>query len=90
METAIRGPDITKSALIVVDMQNDFVHSEGSLACKSREVPEAEIDMPFLMGTIPQVKRLVAAFCQAGRPVVYVAHILKADYSDAQIPYWRL
>lgn len=90
METAIRGPDITKSALIVVDMQNDFVHSEGSLAFKSREVPEAEIDMPFLMGTIPQVKRLVDAFRQAGRPVVYIAHILKADYSDAQIPYWRL
>jgi len=71
-------------------MQNDFVHSEGSLAFKSREVPEAEIDMPFLMGTIPQVKRLVDAFRQAGRPVVYIAHILKADYSDAQIPYWRL
>jgi len=35
------------------------------------------------------VKRLVAAFRDAGRPVVYVAHVLKADYSDAQFPYWR-
>lgn len=87
---AIRGPDITKSALIVVDMQNDFVHEEGSLACKSRELPAAEIDMPFLMGTIPQVKRLVDAFREASRPVMYIAHVLKADYSDAQIPYWRL
>jgi ureidoacrylate peracid hydrolase len=52
-------------------------------------VPEAEIDMPFLQGTIPQVQRLVDAFREAGRPVVYVAHILKADYSDAQVPYWR-
>jgi len=89
METTMRGPDITKSALLVVDMQNDFVHAEGGFACKSREVPEAEIDMPFLMGAIPQVKRLVAAFRQAGRPVIYIAQVLKADYSDAQIPYWR-
>ena len=89
METAIKGPQIDKSALIVVDMQNDFVHAEGGFACKSREMPEAEIDMPFLIGTIPQVKRLVDSFRQAGRPVVYVAHVLKADYSDAQVPYWR-
>ncbi len=89
MEIATEGPEIRKSALIVVDMQNDFVHSEGRLGCKSREVPEAEIDMPLLQGTIPQVQRLVDAFREAGRPVVYVAHILKADYSDAQVPYWR-
>lgn len=55
---AIRGPDITKSALIVVDMQNDFVHEEGSLACKSRELPAAEIDMPFLMARYPKLSAL--------------------------------
>ena len=26
----------------------------------------------------------------AGRPVIYVAHVLKPDYSDAAWPYWRL
>jgi nicotinamidase-related amidase len=36
------------------------------------------------------VKRLADAFRKAGRPVVYVAHVLKPDYSDAQFPYWRL
>jgi len=46
--------------------------------------------MPFLVGTIPHVKRLADAFRAAGRPVVYVAHILKPDYSDAAFPYWRL
>ena len=43
--------------------------------------------MPFLMGTIPHVKRLAGAFRKAGRPVVYVAHVLKPDYSDAEFPY---
>jgi nicotinamidase-related amidase len=85
-----KGPDIERSALIIVDMQNDFVHPDGGFAHRARENPEAKIDMPFLMGTIPQVNRLADAFRKAGRPVVYVAHVLKPDYSDAQFPYWRV
>lgn len=89
MASATMGPEIDKSALIIVDMQNDFVHPEGGFALRAREMPEAGIDMPFLMGTIPQVKRLADAFRKAGRPVVYIAQVLKPDYSDAQFPYWR-
>jgi len=84
------GPEIGNSALIIVDMQNDFVHPEGGFALHARETPEARIDMPFLMGTIPQVRLLADAFCKAVRSVVYIAHVLKPDYSDAQFPYWRL
>ena len=83
------NPDITRAALVIVDMQNDFVHPEGGFAHLAREHPEAQIDMPFLIGTIPQVKRLADAFRRAARPVVYVAHVLKPDYSDAAFPYWR-
>jgi ureidoacrylate peracid hydrolase len=89
MANATIGPEIDKSALIIVDMQNDFVHPEGGFALRAREMPEAGIDVPFLMGTIPQVKRLADAFRKAGRPVVYIAQVLKPDYSDAQFPYWR-
>ncbi len=46
--------------------------------------------MPFLVSTIASIKRLAAAFRTAGRPVVYVAHVLKPDYSDAAFPFWRL
>jgi ureidoacrylate peracid hydrolase len=90
MTIATMGPDIRKSALIIVDMQNDFVHPDGGFACIARENPAAGIDMPFLMGTIPHVQRLAGAFRQAGRPVIYIAHVVKPDYSDAQFPYWRL
>jgi len=89
MQTVNQGPEIAKSALVVVDMQNDFVHPDGGFAHRARENPEAWIDMPFLMSTIPHVKRLADAFRRAGRPVVYVAHVLKPDYSDAQFPWWR-
>jgi nicotinamidase-related amidase len=90
MQDAGIGPDIGKAALIIVDMQNDFLHQDGSFSHMAREHPEAKIDLPFLTGTIPHVKRLADAFRKAGRPVVYVAHVLKLDYSDATFPYWRL
>jgi ureidoacrylate peracid hydrolase len=90
MEITQIGPEPDKSALIIVDMQNDFVHPDGGFAHMARQRPEKEVDMPFLMGTIPQVKRLADAFRHAGRPVVYVAQVLKPDYSDAQFPWWRV
>lgn len=31
------GPDIGKSALVIVDMQNDFVHPHGGFASMARE-----------------------------------------------------
>ena len=82
-------PEIDRSALIVVDMQNDFVHREGDLAQRARDVP-SPTDMAFLMGAIPHVARLAEAFRKGGRPVIYLVHAVKPDYSDAQFPYWRL
>jgi ureidoacrylate peracid hydrolase len=90
MKTATIGPDIGRSALLIVDTQNDFLHRDGSFSRIAREHPEAKIDMPFLVGTIPNVKRLADAFRAARRPVVYLAHVLKPDYSDAAFPYWRV
>jgi nicotinamidase-related amidase len=90
MKTANNGPDIGKSALIIVDMQNDFLHRGGNFSHIARDHREFSIDMPFLIGTIPNVKRLADAFRAAGRPVVYLAHVLRAYYSDAAFPYWRV
>ena len=90
MEAVSRGANIEKSALLIVDMQNDFLHRDGSFSHIAREHPEAKIDMPFLIGTIPNVKRLTDAFRAAGRPVVYLVHVLKPDYSDAAFPYWHV
>ena len=66
------GADIARSALIIVDMQNDFLHRDGSFAQTAREHPEARIDLPFLAGTVPYVRRLADAFRAARRPVVYI------------------
>jgi ureidoacrylate peracid hydrolase len=89
MSSTMQGPQFAASALLVVDMQNDFLHPEG-YSFKTMRSPEAQSNRSFLAGTIPQVKRLVDAFRNRGRPVVYLAHMLRGDYSDAQFPYWRL
>lgn len=81
--------DITKSALIIVDMQNDFLHEEGRFSKLAKESPEKGIDREFLTSTVPNVKRIAEAFRAASRPVTYIAHVLKPDYSDAAFPYWR-
>jgi ureidoacrylate peracid hydrolase len=83
------GPEIEKSALIIVDMQNDFVHPEGQFGIMAKQNPERNIDHDFLSSPVPHIKRLAAAFRNAGRPVVFIAHVLKSDYSDAAFPYWR-
>jgi nicotinamidase-related amidase len=89
MQADRHAPEIDRSALLIVDMQNDFVHADGALAHRARQNPEARIDMPFLLGTIPPVRRLLDAFRAAGRPVAHIATVLKPDYSDAQFPWWR-
>ena len=88
METM--GSDITKSALIVVDIQNDFVSKDGYFDKLAKAHPEMGIDMEFLASPISNVVRLAAAFREAGRPVIYIRHVLEPDYSDACYPYWRL
>jgi len=49
----------SKTALVVVDMQNDFVKEGGSLV-----VPDAE-------GTIPAIQNLLSFARNAGMKVVY-------------------
>jgi ureidoacrylate peracid hydrolase len=88
MDIAIPRPEPDKSALLIVDMQNDFVHPQGGLARCASENPERAWDMPFLMETIPQVHRLLEAFRHAGRPVVHIVTIHDPHYVDARWPHW--
>ena len=62
-----KRPNIARSALLIVDMQNDFLHPDGGFAHLARENPDAKIDMEFLRSTIPQVVRLADAFRNVGQ-----------------------
>ncbi|UCF77714.1 MAG: cysteine hydrolase [Candidatus Eiseniibacteriota bacterium] len=65
-----------KAALLVIDMQDYFLE-EGSPA--------------FICGgvaVLPGLKRLIAGFRKAGRPVIYTRHVHHPDGIDAGIMEW--
>ncbi len=86
----INKSELNKSALIIVDMQNDFLNPEGSIGKRSiaKESPNTKPDLQFMRSIIPNISKLIKAFRKTRRPVIYIAHVLKADYSDAAFPYW--
>lgn len=62
--------DPSRSALIVVDMQNDFASIGAPLEVKAGRA------------MIPQLKRAIDFCRDAGNPVIYTAHVHRRDGSD--------
>jgi len=71
--------DIGRTALIVVDMQNDF-GSKGGL------FDRAGIDISAIQRAVEPTARVVACARQAGIPVVYIKMGFRPDLSDAGPP----
>ncbi|MFQ5912708.1 MAG: cysteine hydrolase family protein [Nitrospinota bacterium] len=63
-------------ALIVVDLQNDFV------------APNSPIWIPEALRQIPRNKRLIEAARRHGVPVIYTAHTINADCGADFFEYW--
>ena len=64
-----------RPALLVIDMQNDFLDPGGHL------------DMgPEARGVIPQIARVLAAGRRAGVPIAYTAQTHRPDFADG--PRW--
>lgn len=61
--------DPAKTALLVIDMQNDFV-----LEGHPMEVPEARTAIPY-------IQRLIATSRELGIPVIYSQHTLRDDFA---------
>jgi len=61
---------MTETALVVIDMQNSFLHHEGENA-----YPEAQT-------VIPNVLRLIGKARQSGRIIVHVADRHRESFSD--------
>jgi len=77
METRSIGPDIGKSALIIVDMQNDFLHEQG----KARR--EGSRDLGPMMEMVPRQARLIEAARAAGVPVIFVLQTTLPDQASS-------
>lgn len=60
------------TALVIVDMINEFAHPEGRLLVAGAP------------GTIPRLAAVLAAFRRAGRPVIHVVRQHRPDGSDVE------
>jgi nicotinamidase-related amidase len=79
--------DFGRSAIIIVDMQNDFIHPEGWFVRQNKWTPqEKEV---LLKTVVPNIEKLSQTARSIGRPVIYIQHVLRADYQDALHPWWR-
>jgi Amidases related to nicotinamidase len=65
---------VVNAALLIVDMQNDFVR------------PGAPLEVPEARATIPAIQRLATAFRGLGRPVVYTRFL--AEQSPGLMWLW--
>ena len=57
-----------RSALIIVDVQNEFCHPEGSFAKKG-------LDVSAVTGIIPKLQYLIDAAHAAKRPVIFIRNV---------------
>jgi len=78
--------DKKSTALVIIDMQNDFVHDEGF--SKKNAPPDEHGNNPLdvLKEPIPHISSLAAFFRDNNMPVIHIYTACEADYSDVALP----
>lgn len=71
--------DLARAAVVVVDMQNDFLHPDGWF-------PQAGVDPAPLLEILPGVSMLCEGARQAGVPVVWLNWGVRADRAELSAP----
>ena len=69
-----------KTAILIMDCQNDIVHENGKMAATNNGVMAKLIKERDVLGTIA---RLAAAGRKNGVPIIHVRHAYRPDYLDA-------
>lgn len=64
------------SALLIIDMQNGFIHADGSLSRMGLDTSRTSI-------VIEPIQKLKKEFKAQGRPVIYIQHTHRQDKTDA-------
>jgi len=73
--------DLATTALLVIDMQNDFCHPNGWFAAKG-------IDASPVAAVVPMIERMTSAIRAAGVPVLWLNWGLRPD--RANLPHLTL
>lgn len=72
---------MSTTAVLVIDMQNGFLHREGSLARAGMGLPDAE-------RVVRVTQALLAAARASGLPVLYTRHVI-SEGGPEMSPRWR-
>ncbi|MBS62658.1 cysteine hydrolase [Salinisphaera sp.] len=78
--------DAARTALVVVDMQNDFCHDEGWFAARG-------VDIGAIQAVVPHVRLTIDAAHDHGMPVIFLNWGIRADaleMSVGQLAFGRL
>jgi ureidoacrylate peracid hydrolase len=82
--------DMEHAALLIIDMQNDFIHPDGFVRKSSRGIGVADDSLELLKTPIPCIKQLAQTFRATGREVIYVYTAWQPDYSDIALPLRKM
>lgn len=67
--------DLAATALLVIDMQNDFLHAEGWAASRG-------VDLAPLRAVLPAIERLTGCLRRADVPVIWVNWGVRPDHGN--------
>jgi len=77
-------------ALIIVDMQNDFIHDNGFVRKSSQKIGVPASALDLMRSPIPYIKKLADCFHKNGKEVIYIYTAWASDYSDVAIPLKKM
>src|SRR5262245_18696265 len=82
----VREVNLSSSALVILDVQEDYLEARGSL----KKVGFKPIEKDQREVLISNCQRLMEETRSSGRPVVYVQTVFRSDFADCFFPLeWR-
>lgn len=75
MTDGVPLPTAARSALVVVDMQNGFIHEQGSCA-------KAGFPVAALAGSVEPCRKAIGIARRAGVPVIFTRYTYRSDFRD--------
>jgi len=82
--------NLEDTALIIVDMQNDFIHPDGFVRRYSQGIGVPTSSLDRLRAPIPYIKTLADFFRKNRKEVIYIYTAWEKDYSDVAIPLRKM
>ncbi len=79
-----------RAALLIIDMQNDFLHKNGFVPRYSKEIGVPENTFTLLLKPVPVIQKLEKFFNRRQLEIVYIYTAWNKDHSDVYIPLKKM